>query len=56
MVQLGVSFLDILYVELRRTFCSTEQIHLGNFGRGHYDEHFCEIFEFGQVVQVEMSF
>ena len=30
--------------------------HLCNFGRRHHEEQFCEFFEFGPVVQEEMSF
>ena len=36
-------FKDISYQELWRRFCSGEQNHLCNFGRGHYEEQFCEI-------------
>ena len=47
---------DISYIELWRPFCSKEQNHLCNFGKGHHEEQFCEIlFEFGQVVQEKMS-
>ena len=50
-------FKDISYLELWQVFCSAEQNHLSNFGRGYYEEQFCEIiFELGQVVQEEMSF
>ena len=33
---------DISYLELWQPFCSVERNHLGNFGRGHYEEQFCE--------------
>ena len=50
-------FKAISYLELWRLFCSTEWNYLFNFVRGHYEEQVCEFyFEFGQVVQVEMSF
>ena len=49
MVQEEMSFKDISYLELWRPFCSAEQSHLCNFGRGHYEEQFCEIiFNLGQ--------
>ena len=34
---------DISYLELWQPFCSADQNHLCNIGRGHYEEHFCEI-------------
>ena len=36
-------FKDISYIELWQPSCSAELNHLGNFSRGHYEEHFCEI-------------
>ena len=52
-----MSFKDISYLELWRPFCSLEQSHLCNFGRGHYEEYFSEIIlKFGTVVQEDMSF
>ena len=36
-------FKDIFYFYLLQPFCSREQNGLCNFGRGHYDEYFCEI-------------
>ena len=36
-------FKDISYIELWEPFCSAEQNLLNNFGRGCYDEQFCEI-------------
>ena len=30
-------------LQLWRPFCSGEQNHLCNFGRGHYEKYFCEI-------------
>ena len=46
-------FKGVYYLELLWPFCSAEQNHLCNFGRGYYEEQFCEI---GPVVQEEMSF
>ena len=37
-----MSFKDISYLELWWPFCSMEQNLLCNFGRGHYEEQFCE--------------
>ena len=34
---------DICYLELWQYFRSVEQNHLCNFGRGYYEEQFCEI-------------
>ena len=36
-------FKDISYLELWQPFHSAEHNHLSNFGRGHYEEQFCEI-------------
>ena len=36
-------FNDISYLELWQPHCSAEQKHLCKFGRGCYEEHFCEI-------------
>ena len=36
-------FKDISYLELWQPFCLSEWNHLCNFGKGHYEEHFCEI-------------
>ena len=33
----------ISYLELWQLFCLAEQNHLCNFGRGCYEEQFCEI-------------
>ena len=38
-----MSFKDISYLELWWPFCSAEQNHLFNFGRGYQEEQFCEI-------------
>ena len=38
-----IRFKDISYLELWQPFCSAEQNHLCNFGRGCYEEQFCEI-------------
>ena len=35
--------IDISYLERWRPFCSVESNHLSNFGRGYYEEQFCEI-------------
>ena len=42
-VVFAMSFKDISYLELLRHFCSGEQNHLCNFGRGYYEEQFYEI-------------
>ena len=47
-------FKDISSLELWWPFCSVEKNYLCNFSRGHHEEHFLEIIEFGPVVQ-EMS-
>ena len=36
-------FKDISYLELWQRFCSAERKDLCYFGRGYYEEHFCEI-------------
>ena len=36
-------FKDISYLEPWQPFCSAEQNHLCKFGRGCYEEQFCEI-------------
>ena len=36
-------FKDISYLELWQPFCSVEQNHVCNFGRGYYEEQSCEI-------------
>ena len=38
-----MSFKDNSYLELWWPFCSVEQKHLCNFGKGLYEEQFCEI-------------
>ena len=38
-----MSFKDISYLELWQPFCSVEQSHLCNFGRGHYEEKIYEL-------------
>ena len=43
MVQEKMSFKDISYLELLPPFCSWQRNHLCNFGRGHYEEQFCEL-------------
>ena len=44
-VQKQMSFKDISYLELWRSFCSAECNHLCNFGRciRYYEKQFCEI-------------
>ena len=39
----GMSYKDDSYLELWRPLCSAEWKHLCNYGRGHYEEQFCEI-------------
>ena len=51
-----MSFKYISYLELWWPFCSAEQNHLCNFGRGHYEEQFCEIILTGLVVQMFKRF
>ena len=47
-----MSFKDISFLELCRPFCSTEQNHLRNFGRGHNEEQFGEfILNLGQLFR-----
>ena len=43
MVQEETLFKDVSYLELCWPFCSGEQNHLYNFGRGHHEEYFFEI-------------
>ena len=51
-VQEEMSFKAISYLELCLLFCSAEPNHLCNFGRGHYEEQFCEIIlNLGQVFR-----
>ena len=38
-----MSFKDISYLELWWPFFSAERNHLCNFGRGHHEQHSCEI-------------
>ena len=42
MVQ-DMSFKVISYLQLWSPACFVEQNHVCNFGRGHYEKHFCEI-------------
>ena len=57
MVQEEISLKDISYLELCQALCSVERNHLCNFDKRHHEEQFYEIiFEFGPVVQEEMSF
>ena len=42
-VQEEISIKDISYQELWWPFCSVEQNHLCNFGRGHHEEHSCDV-------------
>ena len=51
-----MSFQDISYLELWRPFCSAERTFLRNFGRGHYEEQFCEfILNLGQWFRRKVS-
>ena len=46
---------DISFLEGCQQSCLVVRNHLGNFGRGHYEEHFNEIIlnpEFGPLVQM----
>ena len=36
-------FKEISYLDLWWPFCPAERNHLCDFGKGHYDEQFCEI-------------
>ena len=38
-----MSFKDVSYLKLWQPFCSEEQKHLCNIGRGYYEEQLCEI-------------
>ena len=42
MVQEEMSFKEFSYLKLWWPFCSVKRNHLCNFGRGHYEEHFCK--------------
>ena len=47
-----MSFKDMSYLVLWPPFCSKEQSHLCNFGKGHYEEQFCEfISNLGQWIR-----
>ena len=50
-----MSFKDISYLELWQPFCSVKMNHFCNFGKGHYENNSVNDFEFGSVVQEEMS-
>ena len=43
-VQEAMLFKYISNLQLWWPYCSMVRNHLGNFGRGHIEEHFCEIF------------
>ena len=43
MVQMEMPFKGISYLELWRPFSWTERYHLCYFGKGYYEEQFCEI-------------
>ena len=47
-----MSFKENSYLELWQTFCSAEQNHLCNFGRGCYEEQFCEIILIWAMAQM----
>ena len=38
-----MQFIGISYLDIWQPFCSAECNHLCNFGRGYYEEQFCEI-------------
>ena len=42
-VQEGMSYKDISYLELWKPLCSVDWNHLCNIGRRHHEEHPCEI-------------
>ena len=42
-------FKGISYLGISQSFCAI-------FGRGYYEAHFCEIIQFGPVVQEEITF
>ena len=41
-VQEEMLFKGFSYLELWQPFCSAERNHLCNFGKGYYEEQFCE--------------
>ena len=54
-VQEGMSFKGISYLKLWQPFCSAEFNQFCNFGRGYYEEQFCEIilnFKIAQLAPV----
>ena len=54
-VQEKMPFRESSYLTLRQPSYLAEQNQLGNFGRRHYEEHFCENhFAFGPVIQEEI--
>ena len=57
MVYFDLMLCKEFYFKLWYPLCSAEQNRLGNFARGPYNNHLCEIiFEFGPVVQKNMPF
>ena len=52
-----MSFKEKNYLQLWRPFCSAEQNHLCNFGRGHYEKYFCEsILNLDQMLFKDISY
>ena len=49
-------FEGISYLDPWQPFCSAEQNHLCNFGRGYYEDQFCEIILNLGLWFKEMSF
>ena len=43
MVQEEIELKDISYLKFLSPCCLAEWNHLYNFGKGHYEEQFCEI-------------
>ena len=42
-VKKAILLKDVIYFQFWQPFCLVKQIGLFNAGRGHYEEHFCEI-------------
>ena len=42
-----MSFKGISYLDIWQPFCSAECNYLCNFGKGYYEEQFCEIWTSG---------
>ena len=50
-----MSFKENSYLQLWLLFHSAEGNHLCNFSKEQYEEHFCDFFLFGRVMQEEIS-